>query len=84
MTINIPEITEILARVEQLELQLQTLNGNASKKYYTVKEAAKYLERSYMTVYRYIQRGVLRANRASKDYRIHISDLEDFRKKCTF
>ena len=47
-------------------------------KYYTIEEVAKMLKVVYLTVYRWIQDGKLKAYKAGKQYRINKSDLDRF------
>jgi len=44
--------------------------------YYTLKEVAKLLKVSYITVYRWIQAGKLNAGRAEKQYRVSQTDID--------
>jgi len=48
------------------------------EKYYTIEEVAKTLKVVYLTVYRWIQDGKLKAYKAGKQYRINKSDLDRF------
>lgn len=48
------------------------------EKYYTIEEVAKILKVVYLTVYRWIQDGKLKAYKAGKQYRIKKSDLDSF------
>ncbi len=48
------------------------------EKYYTIEEVAKMLKVVYLTVYRWIQDGKLRAYKAGKQYRINKTDLDRF------
>jgi len=52
--------------------------------YLTLKEAAIYLNRSYMSIYRLVNRGLIRATKDLRDYRIHINELEAYRQRVTF
>lgn len=47
-------------------------------KYYTIKELAKMLKVAYLTVYRWIRAGKLKAVKAGKQYRIKKSILQKF------
>lgn len=47
-------------------------------KYYTIEEVAEMLKVVYLTVYRWIQDGKLKAYKAGKQYRINKSDLDRF------
>jgi histidinol-phosphate aminotransferase len=51
------------------------------KKFYTPQEVAKRLDVAYMTVYRWIQSGKLRAYQLEKQYRIDPKDLKNFIEK---
>ena len=48
------------------------------EKYYTIEEVAEMLKVVYLTVYRWIQDGKLKAYKAGKQYRINKSDLDRF------
>lgn len=50
-------------------------------KYYTIEEVAKMLKVVYLTVYRWIQDGKLKAYKAGKQYRIWQKDLDLFLQK---
>ncbi len=51
------------------------------EKYYTIEEVAEMLKVVYLTVYRWIQDGKLRAYKAGKQYRIKKEDLDYFLNK---
>jgi len=46
--------------------------------YYSIEEISKMLKVAYLTVYRWVQAGKLKANKAGKQYRIKSNDLENF------
>ncbi len=48
------------------------------EKYYTIEEIAKMLKVAYLTVYRWIQSGKLKAYKAGKQYRVKKEDLGRF------
>jgi putative molybdopterin biosynthesis protein len=48
------------------------------EKYYTIEEVAEMLKVVYLTVYRWIQDGKLKAYKAGKQYRINKTDLDRF------
>ena len=48
------------------------------EKYYTIEEVAEMLKVVYLTVYRWIQDGKLKAYKAGKQYRINKPDLDRF------
>jgi len=48
------------------------------EQYYSIHEVADMLKVAYLTVYRWIQSGKLKAVRAGKQYRIKSSDLDSF------
>lgn len=48
------------------------------EKYYTIEEVAQMLKVVYLTVYRWIQDGKLKAYKAGKQYRINKTDLDCF------
>jgi histidinol-phosphate aminotransferase len=52
-----------------------------AKKLYTPQEVAARLDVAYMTVYRWIQSGKLRAYQLEKQYRIDVKDLKNFIEK---
>lgn len=47
-------------------------------KYYSLKEVAKLLKVSYLTVYRWVQAGKLPSYKIEKQYRINKSDFDIF------
>lgn len=51
------------------------------EQYYTIEETAKMLKVVYLTVYRWIQDGKLKAYKAGKQYRISKTDLDKFIKE---
>ena len=48
------------------------------EKFYTIEEVAQMLKVAYLTVYRWVRSGKLKAARAGKQYRIRQSDLDNF------
>lgn len=50
-------------------------------KFYSIKEIAEVLKVTYLTVYRWIQAGKLKAYKAEKQYRIKKEDLTVFMKE---
>lgn len=50
------------------------------EQFYTIEEVAKMLRVVYLTVYRWIQSGKLKAYKAGKQYRIKKDDLDKFLK----
>lgn len=48
------------------------------EKYYTLKEVAKLLKVTYMTVFRWVRTGKIKAFKAGKQYRIRQEQLNDF------
>lgn len=50
------------------------------EKYYTIEEVAEMLKVVYLTVYRWIQDGKLKAYKAGKQYRVDKVDLDKFLK----
>lgn len=48
------------------------------EQYYSIEEVAKMLKVAYLTVYRWIQAGKLKAIKAGKQYRISKVQLKDF------
>lgn len=49
--------------------------------YYSIEEVAEKLKVAYLTVYRWIQAGKLKALKAGKQYRIKKADLDSFLKE---
>ena len=49
-----------------------------NEQYYTTEEVAKMLKVAYLTVYRWIQDGKLKAYKAGKQYRVKKEDLNRF------
>lgn len=49
-----------------------------SEIYYSIEEVSKMLKVAYLTVYRWIRAGKLKAYKAGKQYRIKESDLNTF------
>jgi len=49
-----------------------------NEQYYTTEEVAKMLKVAYLTVYRWIQDGKLKAYKAGKQYRVKKEDLDSF------
>jgi len=49
--------------------------------YYSIEEVAKLLKVAYLTVYRWVRAGKLKAVKAGKQYRITSYDLEKFLKR---
>ncbi len=47
-------------------------------KYYSINEVAKMLKVAYLTVYRWIQTGRLKSDKAGRQYRINKQDLDKF------
>lgn len=52
-----------------------------TEQYYSIEEIAKMLKVAYLTVYRWIQAGRLKAIKAGKQYRIIESNLNKFLEK---
>ena len=50
------------------------------EEYYSIDEVAKMLNVAYLTVYRWVRSGKLKAVRAGKQYRIKKTDLDKFTK----
>lgn len=49
-----------------------------TEQYYSIEEVAKMLKVAYLTVYRWIQAGKLKAIKAGKQYRITETQLKNF------
>jgi len=82
--IRIKELEEYNERLLRLEKIIEALAETKEPEYYTMKQACEKLNRSYSTVYRLIQRGLIKPIRANRDFRIHRDDLAEFRKRVTF
>ena len=54
------------------------ITNMTEEKYYTIEEVAEMLKVVYLTVYRWIQDGKLKAYKSGKQYRINKSDLDRF------
>lgn len=50
----------------------------SEEQYYSIDEVHKMLKVAYLTVYRWIQAGKLKAFKAGKQYRIEKNDLKKF------
>lgn len=51
-----------------------------TEQYYSIEEVATMLKVAYLTVYRWIQSGKLKAVKAGKQYRIERGSIENFLK----
>lgn len=49
--------------------------------YYTIQEVADKLKVAYLTVYRWVRAGKLKANKAGKQYRINKNNIQSFLKE---
>lgn len=49
--------------------------------YYSIEELSEMLKVAYLTVYRWVQSGKLKAYKAGKQYRISKTDLDKFMQK---
>jgi excisionase family DNA binding protein len=56
------------------------MSNKKQDQYYTIEEVAKMLKVVYLTVYRWIQNGELRACKFGKQYRIENRDINNFKK----
>lgn len=54
------------------------ITNMTTEQYYTIEEVAEMLKVVYLTVYRWIQDGKLKAYKAGKQYRINKTDLDRF------
>lgn len=54
------------------------ITNMTEEKYYTIEEVAKMLKIAYLTVYRWIQAGKLKSDKAGKQYRIKKTELDKF------
>jgi putative molybdopterin biosynthesis protein len=53
-----------------------------NKEFYTARELADKLSMNVMTIYRYIDRGKIKAYKIGKEFRIEAAEFEDFLKKA--
>lgn len=51
------------------------------EQYYSIEEVSKMLKVAYLTVYRWVQAGKLKAFKAGKQYRISKENLSEFLKR---
>ena len=85
MLINIPQLSELLERMEALELQnrklLQLLQEDkpSQKEWYSIKEAAIFLGVSTATVRRLIARNLLKRSLATRHIKIPADSLREYR-----
>jgi len=56
------------------------MTSKINEQYYSIEEVAQMLKVAYLTVYRWIQAGKLKSNKAGKQYRIKKLELERFMK----
>lgn len=54
------------------------ITNMTNEQYYSIEEVAKLLKVAYLTVYRWIQDGKLKAYKAGKQYRIKNTELQKF------
>lgn len=79
MVVNVPELTELVNRVETLENLIRRLQSPAKRKeWYSKKEAATYLNVSTKTIDNYIGRKLLKKSGASRHVNIPFSSLKNF------
>ena len=57
------------------------MNKKLADDYYSIEEVSKMLKVVYLTVYRWVQEGKLKAFKAGKQYRIKKVDLDKFIKR---
>ena len=87
MKVELPELDGLIARIETLEDIINGLQaagkGPLKKQWYSVKDAAVYLECSVKTVRRLIQRGLLRKSLGLRHIRIPAEELQQYKQKTT-
>jgi excisionase family DNA binding protein len=86
MLIELPEIDEILARLKTVEETIAVLQKGGKeqpKEWYNVADAASYLDCSSKTIYRLIERGLLKKSAGLRHIKITRQELEVYRKKTT-
>lgn len=54
------------------------INEDKQEEYYSIEEVSKILKVAYLTVYRWVTSGKLRAVKAGKQYRISVKSLNKF------
>ena len=54
------------------------ITNMATEQYYSIEEIAKMLKVAYLTVYRWIRAGKLKAYKIEKQYRINTTDFKEF------
>jgi len=57
------------------------MTNMTKEQYYSIEEVATMLKVAYLTVYRWVQSGKLKAVKAGKQYRITRKDLDNFLKQ---
>jgi excisionase family DNA binding protein len=82
-------LPDLAKKIDSLEADVASLRKSLAesktpKKWLTQKEAAAILGTSIKTVRRYVERGFLRRNEASRYILIPQEDVEDFVNKVTF
>lgn len=82
MNINIPELSEVINRVNLLEKAFAEIKfpQTPAKEYYSIKDAAEYLNISEKSVRRKISQKTIKANRQLRHIRIAREELERYGK----
>ena len=86
MRVELPELDGLISRIETLEASVTTLQtaGKApEKQWYSLKESAVYLACSTKTIYRLIERGLLKKSAGLRHIRITRQELDEYTKKTT-
>lgn len=84
MNINIPELSEIINRVNLLEESIASIkqqSPSTKKEWYSLREASERLNCSTKTVSRLIERGDLCKHLGLRHIRIPESSIEEYEKK---
>ena len=84
MKVNLPELDQILSRLNTLEEIVSVLQKGGKepvKEWFSVNETAAYLSCSTKTVRRLIARGVLKRSLGLRHIRISTAELQEYRKR---
>ena len=83
--IQIEGLEEVIQRLEHLEIALARLQKEREpeKEWYTVAEAAEYLGMSTKSIYRLLQRGLLKGSAGIRHIRIYRNELESYKARTT-
>lgn len=84
ISLEIPELAELIKHFKTLADRVDKIEGKhlVSKNYYSIKEAAVYLNLSEKSVRRLIERKLITASRGTRHYRLSRETLEDYKTKA--